>query len=219
MKVYRWPQKAAALVFDIDLTLYRNQKFYEDQRRSQLEALADLWQKDYAELEDEITRFQKKWAENHQGEILSLANTLRLQYGLTIKDSVGLREKVIIPEDYLGKDKKLMLSLKKLKEEYRLIALTNNPLRIGERILKCLGIESFFEEVFGLDSTLKSKPAPEPFEKVINYLNLPPEQVVSIGDRYHVDLMYPLEAGWGGALLVENMDDLYYLKERLLDAY
>lgn len=73
-------------------------------------------------------------------------------------------------------------------------------------------MEDSFREVVGLDDTMVSKPAREPFELAARRLGVPAGDCVSVGDRYDVDLAVPLELGMG-AVLVDGAEDVYRLPE------
>jgi phosphoglycolate phosphatase/putative hydrolase of the HAD superfamily len=61
---------------------------------------------------------------------------------------------------------------------------------------------------------MHSKPDPEPFDAVQANMKLDYREIVMIGDRYEVDLEYPLSRG-AGAILAESMQDLYDLPQIL----
>ena len=71
-------------------------------------------------------------------------------------------------------------------------------------------MRSLFRAVVGLDDTMASKPAPEPFLAASRLLGLKPELCVSIGDRRDVDLSPAMALGMG-AVLVDGVEDVYSL--------
>ena len=91
--------------------------------------------------------------------------------------------------------------------------MTNNPVDIGWRNLKAIGIDDLFTDIVGLDTCHKSKPAREPFLKGLEILGEPPEKCVSIGDRYDIDIATPLELGMRGVLVdgSKELDALPFL--------
>ncbi|WP_053228164.1 HAD family hydrolase [Spirochaeta cellobiosiphila] len=204
MKTYFNHTDSRFLVFDIDMTLYYHPEFYEYQQMVQLQEVASRLSKPQELLVNQVRTYQKT---NKK----SLGNSLKEMFDISIEQSVQMRSQLIEPERYLREDKRLIQTLNELIKYYEMAALTNNPTDIGRRILQALGVSDFFPQLVGLNSTNKSKPHPLPFETVIELTGFKPEQTISIGDRYHVDLEYPMTHNWAGAILLENRDDIYNL--------
>ena len=214
MTLYRLPDDIRGLVFDIDSTLYSNLDYNEEQRRVLVERLAAEQGRDTGAVESEIEAYQRAHAREHQGQKPSLGNTF-LAFGVAIATSVHWREELLRPEAFLRPDHRLERALDRLAARYGLIAVTNNPVSIGRRTLSCLGVGRFFSTVIGLDTAGVSKPHERPFRLAAQSLRLPANTLVSIGDRYEVDLESPLAMGMGG-ILVEEIEDIYSLPDVLL---
>ena len=73
------------------------------------------------------------------------------------------------------------------------IDLTNNPTSIGRRTLQALGVERFFPIVIGLDTIAEPKPTMIPFRIVSQTYDVPLTEMVSIGDRFAIDIQLPVE--------------------------
>ncbi len=58
-----------------------------------------------------------------------------------------------------------------------------------------LGIDNFFEAVVTFDDTGKRKPAPEPFQKVLELLGVEPTEAVMVGDWAERDILGAKEIG------------------------
>jgi FMN phosphatase YigB (HAD superfamily) len=116
---------------------------------------------------------------------------------------------------------------------------------VGFASLEALGVKDFFSVIVGLDDTLASKPDPAPFILAARRLRAlreaasPPSAraeapsspealaagtaaqespfagLVSLGDRYDVDLAPALALGMG-AILVESVSEIYSLPEILV---
>lgn len=206
MKVLSLVPGIRAIVFDIDGTLYRNPAYAREQVEGQLRRLASQRGWDRAKLDAELGRAQEAYSDAHSGLKPSLGNAFAA-LGVSIAQSVTWREELIRPEDYLSPDQASIDAIAGLAASYRLAALTNNPVSIGQRSLRALGLEGFFPIVVGLDSCLKSKPEPEPFLAVLDRLGLAPRQCLSVGDRHDVDLAPAIKLGMS-AILVESLEDL-----------
>jgi phosphoglycolate phosphatase len=64
----------------------------------------------------------------------------------------------------------------------RLVCVTNKPLAFALPLLDQKGLAPYFERVFGGDSFARKKPDPMPMLGACAALDLPPSQVVAIGD-------------------------------------
>ena len=64
----------------------------------------------------------------------------------------------------------------------RLACVTNKPIAFTTPLLKLKGLDGFFDVVYGGDSLPRKKPDPLPLQTVCADFDLPPAQVVAIGD-------------------------------------
>ena len=221
MKVHRLPDKIAALVFDMDLTLYTSPEY----GKVQIVNLISIAGKHRGLSPEEAVRDTEAariaWAAAHNGKKPSLSNLI-LSWGFTMEDNVRWRESAYEPEKYLKKDAKLHETLLALSA-CSLGIITNNPVSIAKRTLVCLGIEDCFDAIIGLDTLMIAKPHELPFIKIIELLkngekstgkNISAESTVSVGDRYEIDLEIPLQMGMG-AVQVDGVEDVYNLPDLL----
>lgn len=214
MQLYSLPETVQGLLFDMDLTLYRHHDYYESQIKNQVILVARRLGLPLAEVEARLAAFEHDYAQKHSGKKTSFGNSLLAVFGIPIAESVELRRQAIRPEDYLTEDKQLQETLTALEARFRLILVTNNPADIAGRTLEVLGCSRFFPKIVGLDESGFSKPHPRSFELAVEKIGLEPGVLVSIGDRYAVDLETPLKMGMGG-ILVESMEEVYALPELL----
>lgn len=210
MKTYQLPEKISGLIFDMDLTLYRHDDYYHSQIKNQVILLSEDLGRPVDELEQIIGAWQDQFRKDNHGKSPSFGNTLKGALGISIAQSAELRRRAIRPQDYLVRDERLVQTLADLEPYFSWVLVTNNPREVADQTLKVLGVESFFSKRVALDDSGHSKPHPKSFEMAFALLGLEPSQVVSIGDRYPVDLEVPLSLGAGG-ILVESMEDIYSL--------
>ena len=201
-------------MFDMDLTLYRNEAYYASQTANQVVLLAGDLGVPAAEVQGILDRWTSRFIEANDGRKPSFGNTLLGALGYPIEKSVELRRRAIRPEDYLSEDVRLAGTLGVLQARYRLVLVTNNPSDVAVRTLEVLGVRRFFPRIVGLDEAGHSKPHPAAFDLAYEALGLAAGQVAAIGDRYPVDLEIPVSRGSGG-VLVESMDDVYALPDLL----
>jgi len=216
--VRRLPGDIAALIFDMDGTLYSHEAYGRYQETSQVARLA---------LHLGIPEFEAAALLRKQREArlaaglpkTSMANLFlelgRAQgFAIDMATIVRWRVEEIRPAEWLTPDPRLDETLAALARRYRLALLTNNPRSVGAASLAALGVASRFEAVIGLDDSFESKPSPLPFLKTCEILDLLPAACVSIGDRVDVDMEPALALGMGG-ILVDGVEDVYRLPELL----
>ena len=209
MKIHKIPQTIQTLIFDIDSTLYTNSAYAYEQVDCQVREFAKLKKLTSDEARKLVFDFRKKFAEENGGKKISLGNLLT-NFGIPIEQSVKWRNDLMRPEDFLVRDEKLIYELQILSKKYKLICVTNNPVKPARKTLEVIGISDFFEHIVGLDTCYKSKPAREPFEKALELTKTTAENAVAIGDRYDLDIELPLRMGMGG-IEVSGVEDLYGL--------
>ncbi|MFP4483557.1 MAG: HAD family hydrolase [Spirochaetaceae bacterium] len=212
MNLYRLPTVLRAVAFDVDNTLYENRDYADYQQRVLIERLADGMAVPADQADRQVEEYRNRRAAE-TGRRPSLADTSRA-FGFDIATSVRWRLEYVAPEEFLGPDPRLREVMESLAQVHVVAAVTNNPVEIGRRTLRCLGVEECFRTVIGLDSTQASKPDPLPFQLLADTLQIPLSETLVVGDRYAVDLEPALELG-GGAVLVEGIRDTYALCELL----
>ena len=205
MKIHKIPQTIQTLIFDIDSTLYTNSAYAYEQVDCQVREFAKLKNMTSDEARKLVFDFRKKFAEENNGKKISLGNLLT-NFGIPIEQSVKWRNDLMRPEDFLVRDEKLICELHILSKKYKLICVTNNPVKPARKTLEVIGISDFFEHIVGLDTCYKSKPAREPFEKALELTKTAAENAVAIGDRYDLDIELPLRMGMGGIEVSGGID-------------
>ena len=210
MTVFKIPPAPRAILFDLDSTLYTHPEYAAFQSEVLLRELARVRGVRESQVRGEVEEARERIAAR-TGRVTSLGNAMA-ELGVDIPTSVAWRERLIRPEEWLSRDALLAAALSELAGRFDLAVVTNNPRAVGLATLRALGVEKSFREVVGLDATLVSKPAREPFELAARLLGVEVQACVSVGDRYDVDLAIPLELGMG-AVLVDGVEDVYRLPE------
>ena len=210
-RLYNVPSDIKAIIFDIDSTLYTNAAYAFEQVDCQVRRFASLRGITNDQARKMVADYRKKYAAENGGKKVSLSNTLR-SFGVSIEQSVQWRRELIEPADFLGPDKKLQEALAALGSRYKLLCVTNNPILPAQKTLDALGVADLMEVLVGLDTCNLSKPAKEPFERAAKEAGVPFDKIISVGDRYDLDLAPALELGMGG-VLVRGVEDVYRLPE------
>ena len=213
MTLYSIPRNLRTIIFDIDGTLYTSSAYVFEQVDAQVRHLAHIRGKDEDAVRKEIFDYRKRWAAEHGGKKISLGNTLTA-FGIPIEESIRWRETLLAPEKFLQRDPRLAAVLDGLAGKYRLICVTNNPVAAARKTLDVLGVSAQLPDIIGLDTCMKSKPAPEMLLLAAERTGAALDECLSVGDRYDIDLALPLEMGMG-AVLVSGAEDVYSLPEIL----
>ncbi len=216
MQLYALPDLIRGLVFDIDKTLYDHEAYARHQSDVLVERLAEERASSVEFAREEVEAWRDEHERRH-GVRQSLGNTFAA-LGIPMETSIEWRVELIRPDRFLGRDRRLREALDELRARYRIIAVTNNPERVGRATLEALGVDDLFAHVVGLDTTKRSKPDPRPFLHAARVLGCPAKVLVSVGDRYDVDIAPALKIGMGG-VLVDGVRDVYSLSERLLEEH
>jgi len=216
MKVFHLPDQCAAIFFDMDSTLYTHPEYARSQIDLPIERLARLRGKTFDEMNEEITQYRENWAQQHEGQQISLGNIFTA-FDISIDEMIKWRKELYQPEQYLTADQRLRSALEQLKPRFVLAIITNNPVSVAARTLAVLGVEDLFHaqtvvRIVGLDTCGVSKPNAEPLMRAAQLCGAAPETCVSVGDRYDIDIALPLELGMGG-VLVDGVEDVYKLPE------
>jgi len=209
MKLFHLPPVIEGLIFDIDNTLYRDERYVNGQIVQLIARLARERGESFEVTNSMVETYRTEQAAQNGGRKPSLGNTF-VHFGVPIEQSVRWREEELNPEEYLSVDLELDALLADLAGRYRIACVTNNPSTVGRRTLAALGVEHHFRVVIGLESTMVSKPHVLPFQLAAAELSCRPDRMVSIGDRYEIDIEPALSTGMGG-ILVESREDLFSL--------
>lgn len=209
LQIYSYPSEVEGLIFDIDKTLYDNDIYAEYQINILIKRLSDERNQKVEITQKEISQRREQFQKENNGAHQSLGNIF-LSMGIPIETSVCWREELIHPKEFLGSDKKLIKVLSQLSQDYCLNAVTNNPVKVGRLTIDALGGLKYFKNVFGLDTLMRSKPDPAIFRYASQMAGCEEKKMLSIGDRFDVDISPALSVGMGG-ILIETVKDIYTL--------
>lgn len=214
MQVFNLPKKPTTLIFDIDGTLYTSPEFVKEQIDVQIRHWAKVNNISNEEARKKISDFRKSYAKEHDGKKISLGNIF-LNFGIDIDTSIKWRIKLLKPEKFLKPNLRLKTALEKASKKFTLIAVTNNPVEAARKTLKVLDLDKIIFDIIGLDSCKKSKPAKEILNLALEKTNSKPDNCISIGDRYDIDLSLPIQMGMGGVLVTGAEEVIQFINSYL----
>jgi len=120
------------------------------------------------------------------------------------------------PESHLKPDARVVALLERLSRRFALFIYTNNNRVLALRILKLLGLDELFREIFTIDDNWRSKPDEAGLELVLRETGMPPAEVLFVGDRYDIDLALPEQKGCP-VYLSQTIEQLLRLEAELLN--
>jgi len=204
-----------AILFDIDNTLYRDDRYAQWQIDVLVERFSHHRGIDLSAAETLIENTRAEIT-SRNGRRPSLGNTME-ELGISIPMGVEWRRELVDPYRFLHPDPELSALLQQLSASYRLAALTNNPADVGRDSLKALGLSEQFPLVVGLDTTWHSKPDWQPFHAALAAVECSPQETLMVGDRFDVDIAPLLDHG-GSGIVVERRADLFSIPALLESA-
>jgi len=182
------------LIFDMDGTLYQFDKgrnkdfgssiFYSDLRQN----IYQLFVKEFGFTESGAINEYKRIKETYSHVSLGVEKEHGFNRYQFFENTWNLN-----PENYIGKNMALKDIFKIL--DGRVAVLTAAPRIWAEAALKYLGIYEFVKDKLFTGEPDLRKPNPEIFVKVAKSLGTAPENVYSIGDQEHSDIIPAKQIG------------------------
>jgi len=199
-----------AIVFDLDGTLYQDDRLGEEVHQSACGYIAGLRGLSREEARVELERARSCGAAS--GGTLSRAV---VALGGTLEELHRHFSEDVHPEALLGRDPRVPELLARLAGCCALYVYTNNNRALSARIMKEIGVAGCFGGVFTIEDSWRPKPDRAVLEGILEKIGRTPAETLFVGDRYAVDLELPATLGcpvWE-TLTVEDLLAL----EQLLD--
>ncbi len=200
------------LIFDLDGTLYDNPELLEKQRVVAVEVLRDFFQWDRQHILDVL-----RLTEKHLKKVLGCKPTTSsviVTAGVPLVTYLYECGRRYDAGAYLKQDDALIALFRILRENFRLIIVTNNNRVQTDLILKKLGIFDLVHDIYSLYETRIIKPDMALYKLVLEECGLTPDECLVAGDRYEIDLA-PAEALGMHTLLVKSMTDIYHIEDHI----
>lgn len=178
-----------AIVFDLDGTLYRDDRLGEEVNQSAIRYVAALRQVDMVDAE---AMLQRARSESGDGGTLSRAV---VALGGNLPEMHRRFAADIHPEEFLKRDERVPKLLKLLATRFQLYLYTNNNRDLSGRIMAQLGVTGLFREIFTIEDYWLPKPDPKLINDILTKIAVNPAEALFVGDRYEVDLLVPASIG------------------------
>lgn len=183
------PESLKAIIFDLDGTLYRDDRLGEEVNQSAIRYVAALRQ---VEMADAEAMLQRARVESGDGGTLSRAV---VALGGTLPEMHRRFAQEIHPDQFLKRDERVPKLLKELATRFGLYLYTNNNRDLSGRIMAQLGVTGLFREIFTIEDYWLPKPDPKLITDILTKIAVKPAEALFVGDRYEVDLLVPASIG------------------------
>lgn len=183
------PESLKAIVFDLDGTLYRDDRLGEEVNQSAIRYVAALRQ---VEMADAEAMLQRARVENGDGGTLSRAV---VALGGNLPEMHRRFAQEIHPDQFLKRDERVPKLLTLLATRFELFLYTNNNRDLSGRIMAQLGVTGLFREIFTIEDYWLPKPDPKLITDILTKIAVKPADALFVGDRYEVDLLVPASIG------------------------
>ncbi|MCP4608688.1 MAG: HAD family hydrolase [Planctomycetes bacterium] len=185
------------VVFDLDDTLYDEIEYCKSGFAATAEFLANSTESVTAEIERISSAF---WEQFNTGNRTKTFNAALDKLDITYDDELILqlievyrrhKPKITLPSD--SRD-----ALQKLSTKYTLALLTDGFLPAQQYKVQALGIEKYFKFIVYTEQLGREfwKPSPVGFEKILQSLEVRPENTVYIADNEKKDFIAPNKLGF-----------------------
>lgn len=182
-------QGLKAIVFDLDGTLYQDDRLGEQVNRSAIRYVASL--RDLPEAQAEALLVKTR-GEIGDGGTLS-RSVVALGGNLVEMHARFSRE--VHPEGILERDERVPELLRRLATRFALHLYTNNNRELSGRIMERIGVTGLFQRIFTIQDYWLPKPDPKIIIDILEQTGVKPAEALFVGDRYQVDLAAPESIG------------------------
>ncbi|GFO64960.1 HAD family hydrolase [Geomonas paludis] len=178
-----------AIVFDLDGTLYQEDRLGEEVNRSAIHYVADLKGITPPEAEAllEATRAADDVGGTLSRAVVALGGTLQELHKRFAADCH--------PERLLKPDHRVRELLQLLSTRFQLHLYTNNNRDLSGRIMRQIGVDDLLDRVFTIEDYWIPKPDRRIIEDILAKIGCRAQETLFVGDRYRVDLAVPESMG------------------------
>ena len=179
-----------AIVFDLDGTLYQDERLGEQVSQCASRYIASLGGTT-PDLAERMLQ-EARDSQGGPGKTLSLAV---LSLGGNLKDLHERLGSEVHPEGVLTGDERVPQLLKRLAQRFEIHLYTNNNRELSRKIMAQIGVTGLFRQLFTIEDYWRPKPDQVALEGILEAIGRKPAETLFVGDRYGVDLWLPESMG------------------------
>ncbi len=202
--------RIAAIVFDLDGTLYTSRGLAGEIHRVACLALALQLGTGVDDAEERLAA-TKRAITSRTGREATLSAACEA-LGCDIRALHRYLAAEIVPEPFLQRDERVIAMLDRMSKACGLHVYTNNNIPLARKIMTAIGVEPFIGKLFTIEYMWRSKPDRTALEGIYSIIGAGPGECLFVGDRYDVDLRLPEEMG-SRVYLTKTIDELLQMEE------
>ena len=185
------------MVFDLDGTLYASEEYVRRLMIGMRDALADLLSITAREADELLREIRSRFG--------SVTLGLR-ELGISRSTFYDLLLKRLDPGEHIEPRPELLRLFSDLRRRgLKLGCHTNASRALAERVLEALGVDpKVFDAMVTCDDA-DPKPTPDGYLRILSLLDLRPEEVLYVGDRWRVELEPAKRLGMRTALVSRRL--------------
>ena len=195
-----------AIVFDLDGTLYRDDRLGEEVNQSACRYIASL--RGISAAQADAMLEQARAESGNEGTlsraVVALGGNLEQMHKRFAQD--------IHPDRFLEPDRRVPELLKLLATRFKLHLYTNNNRELSERIMARIGVTGLLDQIFTIEDYWLPKPDWRLIIAILEKIECRPEETLFVGDRFRVDLAIPESMGCA-IFETKTVDELLTLTE------
>lgn len=179
-----------AIVFDLDGTLYRDDRLGEEIHQSACRYVASLQGVSAAEAGSLLLE-----ARSCTGGSDGTLSQAVVALGGDLQELHRRFTLEVHPEAVLHPDPRVLELLGRLAGRFELHLYTNNNRSLSGRIMALIGVAGSFQKVFTIEDSWRPKPDRPELLGILDAIGRMPGETLFVGDRFHVDLELPASLG------------------------
>jgi HAD superfamily hydrolase (TIGR01549 family) len=213
MQFFRRLQPIKAISFDLDDTLYDNRPVIEHAEQWMVEHMRDRYlasamydrawwlqlkhelQHADPSLKDDVSRCRMAMLEVGLLRGGMPAETTKTEAQRCFAEFLEVRSQVVVPPESRA-------VLQQLSRHFPLVVITN-----GNVLLERIGLDGHFQHVLKAGNGLRMKPASDLFHRMSTLLQLPPQQILHVGDDVTTDVFGAIRNGYQAAWINNQGQD------------
>lgn len=202
MKFYRQWQPVQALTFDLDDTFYDNHPYIVRAEQLQIAFMHNtypathqlspaFWRQLRNEVVAEFPQYKSDMIRLRRTVLTRGLKAAGMQ-GDELTDAMeSIYQKFYFERSNFKVRDEVKDVLARLSQQYPLVAITNGNVELDR-----IGIAEYFQLALHASHEQPMKPDPCMFNKAVDFLNLPPERILHVGDNLEKDVMGAINAGF-----------------------
>lgn len=187
-------QKIKSIIFDLDDTLYPQLEYTRHCLHATVNYISDISGENKGVIKDKLDEVLEKNGIEYKFIFNDLFKEINFAGMSHLKEILELfwacKPEIKVFDGVLD-------VLTQLKKQYRLVILTDGHVHIQEQKIDTLGIKDFFEYVLITDSlgVEYRKPSPAGYEKLLEDMNIKPQDCIYVGNDPRKDFLACKELG------------------------